>query len=664
MHPIFIRYHHLLLPERQDGVSLPVDVLGTVMSNLAHYGYGLTAQGLAQLRQTDAAAVAAWWPAVDAALAALTGADREMDAHVVYKNFPAEVLEMSDAEYWIRQILMYWGLPNDRVTQPEAERAPIPEGEPRKIKVLRPVTADTAGLIFEELLANPGRWTNAQWNDVLALLIENQGHVPLHSVPFKENMVQLAAHLMAAGQAAEVGTGTDVLRLAVALSDGDISLRTADRLRSFTRPERRFLLGLLEGCRHLEDDLGRRPERFKRLMRSLRPGDYAARYPAVVAAYDRLYRDDLPVSWAAGVEAGLLASDPAVLTLLQQRPGEFSRRLHDAMLRIGEPAVSAFIEVVDGLSIARLLALRRYLRTANLRLWRTFAPRGNWQRLQVAANPDSRTIPAPWLAALDEALGETLQRRLSAVVPSVTMGPGLERIRLPTNDSDLLPYGRGTAFLLPDGVTFLRTASYWASGTTRGNIWYDNGWNFFTANWTHLGACCWNRTRFKKSAAIFSGDPTNSKDLEGRACQMIDLYLEPLRAAGVRYAVWNILCYNRLSFDDAKEVLASLQWGTEPQAGKLFEPSRVQMSFPLRGANFTKFIAWLDLETNEIVYIDANLKGSVRSAGQNGAILQKQMPAFAEYIETLPSMQDLFEPLPKGDDLYAAYTDEDIRLTA
>ena len=61
----------------------------------------------------------------------------------------------------------------------------------------------------------------------------------------------------------------------------------------------------------------------------------------------------------------------------------------------------------------------------------------------------------------------------------------------------------------------MRTASYWKSGPTRGNIWYDNGWNFFDAQWQPLGVCCWNVNTFADGAAIFSGDPTNAKDLQG-----------------------------------------------------------------------------------------------------------------------------------------------------
>lgn len=178
-------------------------------------------------------------------------------------------------------------------------------------------------------------------------------------------MVRLIAHLLEQGRPASVQTGTDVLRLAAGLSDGDVGLRAPARLRTFTRPERRFLLGLLEEARHLEDDIARRPEAFKRLFFALKPGDHAGRFPRSVAAYDRLYRGALPPTWAARVEAKLEARDPAALRDLEARPGAFLRRLHRALLLYGEEAGAAFLRVLDRLSVPQLLRIRRYLATVN-----------------------------------------------------------------------------------------------------------------------------------------------------------------------------------------------------------------------------------------------------------------------------------------------------------
>ncbi|GAA1564207.1 TerD family protein [Dactylosporangium maewongense] len=634
--------------------TAPAAALATVTANIAHYGFALSARAYTMLSASGEDELRRWWAGVEPVLAALTGDDKRMADFVVYKNFPAEVLAMDEAEYWLRQILMYWGLPNELVTQEEATRAPLRDlPAPR---VLHPADDATLPRILAGLHALPARWTDDQWRDVTDL---TEGPVDLAGVSFVENRVRLAVRLLETGVEARVSTATDVLRLAAALSGGDPGLRAAQRLRRFTRAERRHLLGMMESAPHLLDDVARRREPFKRLLFALHPGDYRAAFPRVVAAYDALYTGRPVRGFASDVERLLAARDPAVAGLLATRPGEYARRLRQLLVTFGEaPGVGT---VVRDLTTLRLLQLRRHLETVDARQWRMFPPRGNWSRAQVVAAGGDR-LPAGPRDAVLAAIDAELTRRLAGTGP-VALDPATEKVKLPTNDAELAPYGRGTVFGIPDEVRFVRSASYWATGPTVGNIWYDNSWNFFDDAWQPVGACCWDHNRFG-DAAVFSGDPTNSKDLDGRACQLIDLYLDELAAAGVRYAVWSLLCYSRRSFESASDVHAALQWGSQPQEGRLFEPGRVQLSFPVRGGGLTKFVAHLDLSRRELVYLDANLPSRVHSASLNGALLAGTLPPYVEYLASLPSVHDLFRHAPAaGDGMPVRYDDTDAALT-
>ncbi len=193
---------------------------------------------------------------------------------------------------------------------------------------------------------------------------------------------------------------------------------------------------------------------------------------------------------------------------------------------------------------------------------------------------------------------------------------------------------------------------------------FDNGWNFFDEGWKTKGVCCWNQTRGVGKGALFSGDPVNSGEMKGRAAQMIDLNLAELKKMGIRYAVWNILCYSGIPFSGAEEVYAALQWGTDAQSGKLFEPSRCQLSFPLTGDSKTKYVCYIDLHTREMVYMDANLKGSTQSANQNSSTLQEVMPAYIEYLNSLPTVFDLFKDSVDETDgeVYITYSDKDVLI--
>jgi hypothetical protein len=661
---VLVRHDLVAIPAPGAAAASPA-ALATVAANLAYYGFALSAPAYGALARVGADDLELWWLEFEPVLAVLTGDDKRMDRFVVYKNFPAEVLALDDGEYWLRQILMYWGLPNEFVTEEERDRAPLSDAPAPR--VLQAADGATLRRIRDALHAVPARWTDDQWEDVEFLATEVPGPVDLASIPFVENRIRLAARLCEQGIESTVDTATDVLRLAVALSGGDISLRVPHRLRRFTRRERRFLLGLLERATHLVEDIARRRERFKRLLHELHPGDYRAAFPRVVAAYDALYRREPSSGFNADVERLLAAKDPAVLGLLATRPGEFARRLRVLLLTFGGVAVEAFGPVAERLRTIQLLKLRRYLATHNDRRWRMYPPRGDWSRVQVVGACDLRRLPAQLRNTLQAGIDTELTSRLAVAGP-VALSSTVDRVKLPTNDAELAPYGRGTVFPIPDRVTFLRTASYWRTGRTHSNIWYDNGWNFFDADWKPVGECCWNATRFgggKRTTpgAVFSGDPTNSKDLDGRACQLIDLYLDRLPELRARYAVWSVLCYSRVMFSAAEEVFAALQWGERPQGGKLFEPSRCQLAFALTGNCYTKFVAYVDVARRELVYLDANLPVSVTSAAVNGPRLATTMPAYVEYLATLPSVHDLYRYAPGAPDgMPVVYDDAGVRI--
>ena len=96
-HDILLRHHMVELPAPGDD-ELPAAVLATLTANLASYGYALTREAFLQLRGASLDDATAWWASAEPALRAARADDRDMGEHVVYKNFPAEVLDKSWVE--------------------------------------------------------------------------------------------------------------------------------------------------------------------------------------------------------------------------------------------------------------------------------------------------------------------------------------------------------------------------------------------------------------------------------------------------------------------------------------------------------------------------------------------------------------------------------------
>lgn len=681
------------IQQRNDVLHDVRQSLGTFVANLAAYGFAPNVDALKVITQLNVVELGVVWRELEPAIKKITGADRKMADYVVYKNFPKEVLDMTGAQYWFNQICMYVGFPNEFFTQDVKERAPLDER--LKLKVLHLAEIGALEVIFGQLIASKARWTDDQREHTKYLAVELAlAHTNITDFGFKENGIDLIAHLALAPKlnlsrpfTVTIPDATDVLRLAVTLSDPEATLRDDVKFKSFPRPVRRFLVNALEHSKNLDADMAARADLFKKLLMRLHPGEFKA--PRVQRAYDVLYKDEYQ-TFNSQVEAGLINRDIAVLDLLASRPGEYARRLHHLFKVFPEaqPMVAdGLMAVADRLSTTQLLKLAGYLRTVNERNYFMYAPKGVWAKVQIAGNTKTR-IPLNIVSGLRDQIRELIADRVNAHLPQgveMVSEADLDAIKLQTNDQELAPYGRGTEFDIPANMTFLRSASYWKLGRTS-TVWFDNGWNFFDENWKSVGMCSWDETKFhtdqtgdydygysysnraerraaREVAAVFSGDPTSAKT-KGHGCQMIDLYLDKLERAGVRFAVWNILCYSKIPFSQAEDVLAVLQWGENAEAGELFEPARAQMVFPLKSENYTKYVAYVDVVKRKLVYMDANLPANVRSASSNTKSLEEKMPAFVEYLKAQPSVYDLFEGAntAKEGSVPILFSDEEVEI--
>ena len=236
---------------------------------------------------------------------------RRVGAHVqhqpFYPGFPEQVLKASKAELYLTAVMHYLTL--RRLPAHEHARPPLLEGKlvPWLIELgrvaefeslLAPLVSSRTSL--SEVDAADVAWFIRQYRgDVFRLLPGD--------VPFREIRALVGGALVqhVAGDARvdefldrNVETATDALRLAVALSGGDVSLTTATtRFAPMKRGVRRLLLRLLDRAPNAVEDVMRHAERWKRLAEVLHPGDYADKYPRALAAITAARRNDAPASF-------------------------------------------------------------------------------------------------------------------------------------------------------------------------------------------------------------------------------------------------------------------------------------------------------------------------------------------------------------------------------
>lgn len=267
---------------------------------------------------------------------------RQTGAHVhhkpFYPNFPEQVLTASEAELYLNAVMHY--LTHWRLPPTEHARPAMLEGNFIS-RVIEPGSVSEFESLLEPLVSSRTSLSEEENADVIWFVREYKRDVfrllP-EAIPFREIRAQLGGALIlhVAGDARvdaflerNFETATDVLRLAIALNGGDVSLTTAStRFKAMKRSTRRLLLRLLDHIPNAVEDVMRHAERWKRLAEALHPGDYADKYPRALAAITAARRNEAPASFGSRVETLLAQRHIATLTpLLQSRPGEFARRL-------------------------------------------------------------------------------------------------------------------------------------------------------------------------------------------------------------------------------------------------------------------------------------------------------------------------------------------------
>lgn len=294
------------------------------------------------------------------------------------KESPKEVLDKSQAEYWFTQIPMYWGLPNELFTEEVEDREPMKKSE-RTYKSLMLSNHHTISDVYNSLLLQKDVWQTDQKNH--AVFLSKILPTDFSKISFKDNMILLAKGAIKNGVNIKVKTATDVLCLSAALSDGDSSLKTKVKFKSFNRSERKALLDKLNSSRNLEEDVPRRQGEFKKLFHDLHPGNYR-QFGTVSKVYNRLYNDKVKL-FSSIVEAGIKKKDPKVLMALKPRPGESLKSVFKTLRVFGKTAESSFIKVLPKLTVRQLVSIQKVLINNNVMKRRVFTPKGNFAKMQL-----------------------------------------------------------------------------------------------------------------------------------------------------------------------------------------------------------------------------------------------------------------------------------------
>lgn len=551
---------------------------------------------------------------------------QQTGAHVhhmpLYPDFPEQVLTACEAELYLTAVMHYLTL--QRLPSIEQARPAMLEGnlisriiEPGSVSefesLLEPLVSSRTSLSEEET-ADVIWFIREYKNDVFRLLPE--------AIPFREvralvggALIQYVARDARVGAFLErnVETATDVLRLAVALSGGDVSLATAStRFTAMKRAMRRLLLRLLDRAPNAAEDVMRHAERWKRLAEVLHPGEYPNKYPQALAAITAARRNDPPASFGSRVETLLAQRQITALTpLLQTRPGEFARRLDVTLRRATEAGsvLDAFEAVATQVATPILLQVLAQVRAPRPLSLRAFTPKGALAK--VYGIEDRREpLTSEVLARAGRICQDALVTRFASLPPlgRTFIDTALREYKVPlaqrAASKSLHTLVRGSRLPMPD-TRFIRLFLWWKNGRERTDI--DLSAAFFDTNFVFMQTVAYYN--LKGFGGYHSGDIVDAPD---GASEFIDLDIDTLVEKGIRYVVTSINCFTGQAYCDLPECFAGWMARVDTASGEVFEPRSVIDRIDIASNTVICLPFVMDLQERRVIWADLGLTSSPR----------------------------------------------------
>jgi hypothetical protein len=623
------------------GMDNRVEV-STVQAKLMSFGYMLDQDAFEALSKSDLSFIVQFHDEVISYLRHIKGGDLKYEP--LYKNFPQEVMSLSDYELYFNAICHYW---SNGTWEPSTVTYEKPIAfENIKYNMIKFATDERFSKIFTDLVSINTSLTPTDLNVVKWFVNSGEKLVFPDSIPFKENLCTLAAMGI---EGLPVKTSTDVLRVAVHLSGGDISLpkvpekevrasrwttkrvynteREKFKFKKFSRKERRYILGLLEGSNCDVREMSLKKERWIRLGEVLHPTEYKSKFPKVAEAFSKL-RNEKVKSWYGILEDSFKKSLESGLKVLSQRPGEFSRRI-DALIRKNpkdiEMIMKYFSEAVMGTSNKVLFEVYSHFENRmDLKANRSIMVKGARSRVQL---PTLEPIKPEIVETVHSKIFETLKTKFSTLeeLGNCWIDEELKKIPLPTNMRSMSvaekPVIRGQRIPIDNpNAKVIRPFVHWMD--EKGSEDLDLSVTFVGEN-VRPQVLSFSGLRIGKS--VHSGDVRHRR---GPCAEYIDIDIADAIQMGFKYAVLDVRNFNGRGLDTVKTHFGIME-REHPKSNDIWLPETTSNCFKLESPSTNTLIGIIDLDSKEYIMLDIDSSGWVTARGD----IKNTLKAIEQYAE-------------------------------
>ena len=630
MNEILLRRKNKVILEKGNAEVPNTRYVATIAKNIEELGYTFSKELFETLQTLEKDQLNAFYLELIPMLKKMVGAD--VVYNPMYKNFPESVMEADYVDLYINALVHYWSGGTLYPVEEKKERLPL--FDETKVKVIDLGTTEDLQDIFYNLCKSKTSISDTDKAD-LEWIFKNMNVKFPDEIPLKENValvgkLYLENYPLATSKGIQkyFKTATDVLRLITAMSDGDISLATNTKFRSFKRKERRMLMELLQGCGYIEEDMLRYKNKWIRVGERLHPAEYSdSQFGKVITAFNKL-RNGVKIETFSGKVTKAIDTEDykAALSLLKKRPGELARKL-DQLLRSTDnknAVVNTFKDVASDVSTPVLLQVKEHFahRTEKLDS-RVFFPKGNLVRCHCIENtlPD---IDSKYCNAIVKICENALVDNFKSkdFLGNVYLSEEFKRYTVPFSQrsasKSLKAITRGSRLPIPDNTNALRAFIWWTNAKSRVDI--DLSAAIFDENWNYMEHVSYTNLRSNKYKSVHSGDITNGGPVDGDGVsEFLDVDIDSVVKYGARYVVYEVYSFTEQKFADLPHAMFGWMSREDAGSGEIYEPKTVEQKMDLASQSIVCIPVIFDCVAREMIWCDMNLSldGCHRHYGGN-----------------------------------------------
>lgn len=596
--------------------------LVTMTKNIETLGYTFSKQLFNKLKTLTKEELFEIYKELVSELKKNIGADVQYNP--MYPNFPESVMEENEMQLYMNAIVHYWSYGTILPCEEKNERLPL--FDETKVKVIDSGEWEDLYEIFDNLCRSKTSISQTDKEDLEWIMKNSNVKFP-DEIPLKENVALIGKIYVESNPLATADklqkyfkTATDILRLITAMSDGDISLATNTKYRSFKRKERRLLLELLDNCGNIQEDMLRYKNRWIRVGERLHPGEYkTGRYDNARLAFDKLRNNEKIQTFNSKVDHNMKDKNfEKAILLLQKRPGELARRL-DYLLRTVDKknnVINTFKDVANKVSTPVLLQIKEHFKNRQEELsTRVFFPKGCLARSYAIENklPD---IDKKYCDAIvkicENALVEIYKSK--DFMGNVYLSEEYKNYTVPFSQrsasKSLRTIVRGSRIKLKESAKAMRAFIWWTNmgNGNSGRVDIDLSATIFDENWNYINHVSYTRLRDKEMNVYHSGDITNGGDVNGiGVSEFLDVDIESVANAGGRYVAYQVYSYSEQTFGNLPHAMFGWMEREDVKSGEIYEPKTVEQKMDLTSQSTVCIPVIFDCVEREFIWCDMNV---------------------------------------------------------